>query len=296
MVVCMGLAVLSASPSRTVTQGAAKPLSPLTTGCPVQVLPWDAASSSSPRAPIARFAADRGHYLIRASELAAAGITGTTSISALGWRYSDPPGLDATAPLKIYLENTADTTNVKSTNWLTAIGTMTLVHDAGTLLPNSIDPFEITFSGGPFTYTGGGLYVAYDWGPYTGSLATAGLIAGNSAGLALRGAAINSAAATLNAVNAFGPETRLTPTTATVFNDASVDFVISPGSLPQPLVGTQTIQAHVTNRGRNTLTDLPASLRARRIEAEARMGHNAWRTESRCPSAPPHLSFSPASP
>ena len=260
MVVCMVLAVLSASPSRTVTHGAAKPLSPLTTGCPVQVLPWDAASSSNPRAPIARYAADRGHYLIRASELASAGITGTTSISALGWRYIDPPGLDATAPLKIYLENTADTTNVKSTNWLTAIGTMTLVHDAGTLLPNSIEPFEITFSGGPFTYTGGGLYVAYDWGPYTGSLATAGLIACNSAGLALRGAAINSAAATLNAVNAFGPETRLTPTTATVFNDASVDFVISPGSLPQPLVGTQTIQAHVTNRGRNALTDLPVTL------------------------------------
>jgi len=52
----------------------------------------------------------------------------------------------------------------------------------------------------------------------------------------------------------------VTPAAATVFNDASVDYVIALGSLPQPLVGPQTVQAVVTNRGVNALSNLPVTL------------------------------------
>ena len=46
---------------------------------------------------------------------------------------------------------------------------MTTVHSATTTLPNVTGTFDITLSGGsPFTYTGGGLYVAFDWGQYPG--------------------------------------------------------------------------------------------------------------------------------
>ncbi len=45
--------------------------------------------------------------------------------------------------------------------------------------------------GAPFTYTGGGLYVAYEWGPYAGTLSTTTVVWCNSTGL-LNGLAGNN--------------------------------------------------------------------------------------------------------
>jgi subtilisin-like proprotein convertase family protein len=131
---------------------------------------------------------------------------------------------------------------------------MTLIHNASTTLPNSNVAFDIPFSGGGFAYTGGALYVAYDWGPYAGTLSTVATVSCNSTGVVSRERQANSAAATLGALSNFGPETRLTATVAD--NDASVVYVISLGSLAQPLVGPQTVQAVVTNRGAVARTNL----------------------------------------
>ena len=71
---------------------------------------------------------------------------------------------------------------------------MTVVHNnASTTLPNTTAPFDITFSGGsPFTYTGGGLYVAFDW-QWAGPVTTTAVVACNSAlSNGLRGAQSNS--------------------------------------------------------------------------------------------------------
>ena len=51
----------------------------------------------------------------------------------------------------------------KSRAWSSAISTMTIVHNAATTIPNVTGSFDINLSaGGAFTYTGGGLYVAFD--------------------------------------------------------------------------------------------------------------------------------------
>jgi hypothetical protein len=240
---------------------AVNPNAPTGAGCPVTALPNDNSTSGFERAPNLRNRFGRSVYLITATELAAAGITGGTGLSGIGWSFQTAPGLSGSNNLTVYLQNTADATNLKSTTWTTAITGMTVVHNAATTIPNVTGPFDITFSGGSaFTYTGGGLYVAFDAQYPVGTLSTTTVVWCNSTGLVngLLGAQGAAAPATL-AASSFRPETRLASSVATILNDASVDFVISLGSLAQPLVGPQTVQAVITNRGANALTNLPVT-------------------------------------
>jgi len=230
-------------------------------GCTSTVLLNDGSTSGNARAPQTRNVFERSVYLIKATELAAAGYTSGSSPTTIGWNYQTG-GTAGSAPLVVYMQNTADTTNTKSTTWATAITGMTVVHNATTALPAAAGPFDITLTGGsPFTYTGGGLYVAFDWGQYTGTLGTTTVVWCNSTGLVngLLGAQSNISAPTTLAASSFRPETRLNgaPTPA---NDASVTYVMSYGELPFGLVPAQTTQAVITNNGANTLTSLPVTL------------------------------------
>ena len=142
--------------------------------CPVDVLPFSAGAGTqvSP-CPGVNYAYGRMVYIIRGADIAVTGLPGGTPVTGIGWGFmaSYAPQWPATAPLKIYLQNTNDYTNMKSTDWATAVSTMTLVHNATTTMPDGAGVFQIPFTGGAsFTYTGGGLYVAFDWGQYTGTL------------------------------------------------------------------------------------------------------------------------------
>ena len=151
---------------------------PFVSSCVVTVLPNNGGLSGNERAPHTGFRYGRSIYLITAAELAANLYPSGAIPTTIGWNYQTAPGVAGAAPLIVYLQNTTDTTNNKSGTWLTAILGMTTVHNATTTLPSTAGPFDITFTGGsPFTYTGDGLYVAFDWGQYTGTLSTtAGLL------------------------------------------------------------------------------------------------------------------------
>jgi len=231
--------------------------------CAVTIIQTDGGTSIFERAPNSNALFARAAYLITAVEAASIGLTNGTVPSAIGWHYSTPPGVVAVGTLKVYLQNTTDATNLKSTNWSTAIVGMTLVHNSGsTSLPDTTVPFDIPFTGGsPFTYTGGGLYVAFDWqwaGPATPS--SAAVLCNTELAGGLKGAQSNSSAPSTIAANDFRPETRLTPSSAPSSNDASVDFVMAPGSLPRTLVGPQALQAVITNRGTMPINNLPVTL------------------------------------
>jgi hypothetical protein len=259
---------LSVGEASSIAQAVPNPNAPTVAGCPVTVLPSDNSTSGNERAPNGNFLFGRAVYLITAAEAVASGLTAGLSPGAIGWHYSTAPGAIATGTLIVYLQNTADTTNTKSTTWDTAILGMTVVHNSdSTTLPNTTAPFDITFTGGsPFTYTGGGLYVAFDW-QWAGPATSVGLVACNAALTnGLKGAQSNVSAPTTLAATNLRPETRLTRAVATVFNDASVDYVISLGSLPQPLVGPQTVQAVVTNRAVNALNNLPVTFNLTGVE------------------------------
>ena len=231
-----------------------------TAPCQVTVLVDDHSNSQNARAPSTRFKFARAVYLIKADEIAASGFQLGNLLNSIGWTYGAPPLIAGSAPLTIYMQNTADTTNTKSTNWATAISSMTVVHNAVTTLPDTSGAFNIAFVGGSLlTYTGGGLYIAFDWGEYTGTLSTTASVRCNAFGLVgglLSGQSNTSAPTTLGASD-FRPETRLP---SAFQNDAGVGPIYSYGELPLGLVPAQAVNAVLTNRGTNSFTSLPATL------------------------------------
>ncbi|MDX1348898.1 MAG: hypothetical protein R3279_01560, partial [Putridiphycobacter sp.] len=102
----------------------------------------------------------RAHFIIPASELQ--GIPTGTSIDELGVNIQAVGVGTASGTLQFYLENTSDVTNNKSENWVTAITPMTSVYNGPFAIPAAAGPADFAIAS-PFTYNGGGLYVAYEY-------------------------------------------------------------------------------------------------------------------------------------
>lgn len=241
---------------------AAGALQDVLAACPVTVLPSDGSTSGNARAPSIRYGYARSVYLIKATEIQAAGLQ-NGPITAIGWGYTTAPGAVGSAPLKVYLQNTTDTTNTKSTSWATAITGMTLVHNATTQLPNSLNPFDITFTGtgtSSFTYTGNGVYVAFDWGAYTGTLSTTTVVDCNSTGLTggLLGAQSNTTPPSTLSASSFRPMTRLSGSVPPL--DLSVDFIASMGAVPLGLAPPVTVKGTVFQNGDTDVSNVPVTL------------------------------------
>lgn len=234
-------------------------------GCPVTALTADGSTSGNARCPMVRYRKAQSVYLITAAELSAAGLASGQSIGQISWNYTTAPGLAGSGSLIVYLENTSDVLNNKSTTWSTAISGMTVAHNATTLLPNVTGFFDIPFSGGsPFTYTGGGIYVAFDWCYSVGTLSTvavAGCNTTSNVAVTLKGtqsATAGCPALATTAASAFRPATRLAP--AGFANDAKVDLIYTYGSMPNTFTSGHIMQAIVSNPGNNTLTNLLVTL------------------------------------
>ena len=260
--VAAGPQSLSIASPVTLAAGTSETLAPDAV-CATTVLPNNGGTSGNGRAPLANFRGIKTVYLITAAELGAAGFPTGASPTAIGWHYSTAPSAARTGTLKVSLQNTSDTTYTKGTSYAAALTGMTLVHSSTTTtLPATTTPFDITFVGGsPFTYTGGGLYVAFEWQQDAVAVTTLGVIACNNSIASpivatSQTTATGGASDTIATGSAFRAETRLT---VTINNDVGVDYVISLGSLAQPLVGPQTVQAVVTNHG-NASTNVPVTL------------------------------------
>ncbi|MBI4912458.1 MAG: Ig-like domain repeat protein [Acidobacteria bacterium] len=230
--------------------------------CPVPVLPVvEDIYSQLARVPMPNIRYARGVYLITRSEMAGSGVVPASFLRGIGWTYSTPPDRLGQGRLVVYLQNTEDTVLSKSPTWTEAIAGMTRVHDATTTIPNVPGPVDIPFSiASAFTYTSGGLYVAFDW-ETQGSLDTAPVTTPLSvAGGMMREQSNDAPPATLDGVGVLSdrPATRLL--VGLDSPDAGVAALYSMGSLPTQVGVVQTLQAHITNNGSATLTNLPVNL------------------------------------
>ncbi|MEO8516712.1 MAG: T9SS type A sorting domain-containing protein [Flavobacterium sp.] len=176
------------------------------------VLPNNNGSSQNGRAPQGYFKYDRSVWLITAAEMAAAGFTTGSVVNSLGFNLSAAQDITTTGTIVIYLQNTADATNTKSTTWTTAVSTMTTVSTGAFTVPVATGTFDIPFAGGsPFTYTGGALYVAFDYQNLANPLATLPNTALCNTALAngLKGGFSQTTLPTTVAASPYRPETRL---------------------------------------------------------------------------------------
>ena len=73
--------------------------------------------------------------------------------------------------------------------WVNAVTPMTLASSGVITIPDTIGAYDIPFTGGgPFTYTGGGLYIAWEYSRPAGTLSTANLTLSTTSGTRLAGA------------------------------------------------------------------------------------------------------------
>jgi hypothetical protein len=111
----------------------------------------------------------RGCYLLSANEMSVVGTN--TAINAIGFFLnSGTNGPAVTGTIQIYLQNTNDVSYSKGFSFSTAIAPMTSVYNSTMIVPSGLGANTITIPlPSPFTYTGNGLYIAYEWvstGPF----------------------------------------------------------------------------------------------------------------------------------
>jgi hypothetical protein len=230
-------------------------------------IPFDSGSDAS-RAPQGSQRYVRTVYLLTPDELKNAGFVSGKVLTAIGFSYLAQ--LDTitatTGGFKVYLQNTLDATYQKaSTNWTNGstgiIDNMTLVHNANLTIPPSVGNLDIPFTGGDtLTYTGGGLYVAFEYQNATGVLANAGNVAKCNSDLpgGLRNVySTSTLEADLTNTSDLRPVTRLAyaaPSMGIVREVYTLGNLLVPGALPH------VISARIVNRGEVALIDMPVTL------------------------------------
>lgn len=169
----------------------------------------------------------RAHFIIPATELT--GVSSGTIITDIGFTAAVGSNVAATGNLEFYVENTSDVINNKSSAWATAIGTMANVYSGNYNTP--LVPGLISFTNtNTFTYTGGGLYVAYEYIGTAFATTGATYLANNSmAGSCMTGATGGAIPLdTLNSSSSFRPEIQFgfsNPYTNDIsVNSVSTDF------------------------------------------------------------------------
>lgn len=201
----------------------------------------------------------RGHLIIPASELT--GIPTGTSLNGLGFSISTAPDVAAGGNIQFYLENTADVTNLKSTTWTTAIGTMTSVYNGAFTLPAAIGPADVILTT-PFVYTGGGLYVAYDYLGTTFSTTAASVFCNTTigGGVKVLASATTTPPAVLTGSSAFRPEIRFRFPNPFTNNLAVLGVTADKGKDNLFFSNTQNVYTTIRNSSSATLTNKVVTL------------------------------------
>jgi len=219
-------------------------------------------ASTASLAPTGQSKYERCVYLIKPSEMQALGIPSGVKVNQIAWTYYTPGLASVTGSIKIYLQNTSDVTSTKVSSWATDISTMTLVDNNSSFTLASTDYSKIENFSLPtaFTYTGGGIYVAFDYSCTTTTTGCGINITDVTAGASgSRSNQSNSAAPTTvaNTYGAYRPETYLG---FSIANDMEVMQVYTLGKLPVPYAVPHQIVTAVANNGNSTVHNVNVTL------------------------------------
>ena len=190
----------------------------------------------------------RGCYIVPQNELNV--LTAGNLISSIGFSLdSGTPSVPVSGNFTMYVQNTSNTTYAKGTNWSNILTGMTNVYTGAMTIPATSNPALISFSlSSAFTYTGGGLYVAFDWasiGPFDPNPAT--YVANNSLSIGgATGESPTSTAPTALITNNFRPVFVIDAVNSAT-NEVSVTSLIAPGKVAKLFNGSQSVVADVFN-------------------------------------------------
>ena len=203
----------------------------------------------------------RGHIIVTAAEMA--NIPNGTVFNGLGFLYNSGVNVAAGGTLKFYLENTADVTNLKSTNWATAISTMTSVYNGSYSIPVSTVPVttDVTLTG-TFTYTGGSVYVAYDYLGTSFATTAAVYLCNNTitVGTRVLASATTTPPADVTGTSAWRPEIQFRYPNPFTDNLAVMGVTADKGKDNLLMGTTQSVESVIRNSSSVTLTNKVVTL------------------------------------
>jgi len=204
----------------------------------------------------------RGCFLVKPSELT--GIATVTAINGFGFNLTRGTSTTAvTGTIQVYFQNTSDVIYQKGTSWATAITGMTSVYNSTMVIPISNTPTVINMMlPSDFTYTGGGIYVAYDWVSTAPFEASANIAGYESESTLTQGGASNnsptSAPTTLGATN-FRPNFNFGYLN-TFTNEASIVNIFSHGKIPMTMHSPYSFSVVVKNNASVTMNNVGVDL------------------------------------
>ncbi|HCT29184.1 MAG TPA: hypothetical protein DIW31_00255, partial [Bacteroidales bacterium] len=177
-------------------------------------------------------------------------------IKSLEFNINAPLAASNSGNIKIYLQNTSNTTFSKSTTWSTTITGMTLVYDGPLTIPNSAGFYGVTLAS-PFTYSGENIYVAYEWTIGTAGVAGLSYKCNTSNGTSLYSATSSTTLpATLTGSSTYRPQIRVSRELKS--NDACVVSVNTLASI-NPGVN-HIVSSVIKNTGWHAITGLNVTL------------------------------------
>ncbi len=219
------------------------------------VLPSVGSTSGNSRIPRnAGVRYEREEFLVLPSEMAAAGYPSGYSIDAIGFLIATAGVGTQTGILNIYLMNTTDVTYTLGSTWTTT-GFTQVSADPAFTVPINAGAYSIPFvNGTTFNYTGGGVYVAWEFANAAGALGTTALVAYCNTNQATLCYGYQSATAqgTALAVTAFRPATTFTNNSLT--DIAAITNIYATERVPTPFGTPSNVGVRVSNISASALT------------------------------------------
>jgi PKD repeat protein len=203
----------------------------------------------------------RSAALYTAAELN--GLIAGSTISSIAYTITTAANSTVSGNFKLYAANTTDQSFSRSTTWSTLLSTptaMKLVYTGPLTITNTTGLLTIPFDSA-FVFSGGGLYLAFDWEITSALSTTSPTYACNGTstlitGQGQRNSQGSAAPSTLSNTSALRPILRIESPLQQ--NDAEVQIVYSTGQLP---VGQQQkVSACIKNSGATELTNYTVSL------------------------------------
>ena len=189
------------------------------------------------------------------------GIASGNNLLSIGFRLRTAAATAVSGTLRVWLRNSTDVNYSLTTDWAYSLlnpGAFQQVYSGPLTIPATAGWFDVPFQT-PFSYSGGGFYLAYEWETTTPIAASGSYECDDRIAQALRAATgTSSFPAQLTTVSSFRPQLRvgyLTPG-----RDAALLRVYGPGKTP--LLGALTpypVQAVVANAGSQVLSNLPVT-------------------------------------
>jgi hypothetical protein len=227
--------------------------------------PQSGQTSTQVRAPNGNgtHAGMRACLLITQTELTGLALTNSV-ITKFGFDYTQglPTAPAVTGQFTVYLQNTSDVNYTKGLSFNTATVGMATTYTGNMTVPvsTSSTSLDLTLTT-PFNYTGGGLYVAYEWsstGPFNNGLASYDANQSLANGCASIDGTVAPSPNTMLATN-FRPVCRFTAANSAT-NELSVVDLIAPGKVSKLLGNPQIITARIKNLSVNALSSIPVTL------------------------------------